>query len=207
MTRHQSVSCIVPLAPKTRNSLILRLRNRDDAESWQEFVAIYEPVIYRVAQRRGMQHADALELVQRVLLAVSRAVDRFQPDSQRARFRTWLYQITHNEFCKEYKVTHRLRGSGDTQVQVLLDQLPADSGEDDFSIEYHRSVFRWAADRVKCQVKPSTWAAFWRTSVDGERVDAVAEDLGLSIGAIYIARSRVMARLQRESRTFEEPTS
>ena len=88
-------------APKTRNSLILRLRNREDVESWREFAAIYQPVIYRVARHRGMQDADAHELVQRVLMAVARAVDRFQPDTERAKFRTWLYRITHNEFCKE----------------------------------------------------------------------------------------------------------
>ena len=79
------------LAPTTRNSLILRLRDREDVDSWREFTAIYEPVIYRVACRRGLQHADALELVQRVLLAVARSVDRFQPDRKTAKFRTWLY--------------------------------------------------------------------------------------------------------------------
>lgn len=190
--------------PATRHSLILRLRDRADADSWREFVAIYEPVIYRVAVRRGMQHADAMELVQRVLLAVARAVDRFQPDAERARFRTWLHRITHNEFCKEYAATCKHAASGDSKVQAILNQHPSQENEDDFTREHRQTVFRWAAAQVKPLVKPSTWQAFWRTSVDGIPATSVAKELGLSVGAIYIARSRVMARLQKCVNTFRE---
>ncbi|MEM7313299.1 MAG: sigma-70 family RNA polymerase sigma factor [Planctomycetota bacterium] len=191
------------IAPKTRNSLILRLRNREDVDSWREFVAIYQPVVFRVAKSRGLQDADAQELVQRVLMAVARAVDRFQPDTQRARFRTWLYRITHNEFCKELASAKKHKASGDSAVRELLENLPQES-DDEFSIEYRRSVFRWAADRVRPKVKPSTWLAFWRTSVLGQSSESVADDLGLSTGAVYVARSRVMARLQREATKFED---
>ena len=193
------------IAPKTRNSLILRLRNRDDVQSWREFVTIYQPVIYRVAKARGLQDADAHELVQRVLVAVARAVDRFQPDKNRAKFRTWLYRITHNEFCKEIASSQRHRGTGDSGVRAILESVPDASDSDEgFSTEYRRSVFRWAADQVRPNVKPSTWIAFWRTSVEGESTDLVAKDLGLTNGAVYIARSRVMARLQRAVAKFEE---
>lgn len=191
------------IAPQTRHSLILRLRDREDADSWREFADIYEPVIYRVAIRRGMQHADALELVQRVLLAVARAVDRFQPDSKRAKFRTWLYKITHNEFCKEWSASKKLAASGDSDIRAALSLLPAPQ-EDDFSIEYDRAVFRYAADIVRPKVKPSTWKAFWRTSVDGASPEEVAKETGLTVGAIYIARSRVMARLQKQAAAYKE---
>jgi RNA polymerase sigma-70 factor (ECF subfamily) len=189
------------LAPKTRNSLILRLRNREDVDSWREFAAIYQPVIYRVARHRGMQDADAHELVQRVLLAVARAVDRFQPDKSRAKFRTWLYRITHNEFCKELENCRKYAAAGDSAVRELLERVP-EATADEFSMEYRRSVFRWAADRVRPDVKPTTWEAFWRTSVSQESTEDVAKELGISTGAVYIARSRVMARLQREAAKF-----
>ena len=192
------------IAPKTRNSLILRLRNRDDVQSWREFVAIYQPVIFRVAKARGLQDADAHELVQRVLVAVARAVDRFQPDKKRAKFRTWLYRITHNEFCKELASSQKHRGSGDSGVRAILESVPQSESDDEFSTEYRRSVFRWAADKVRPKVKRSTWLAFWRTSVNGESADLVAKDLGLTTGAVYIARSRVMAHLQRAVTKFEE---
>ena len=193
----------MPLAPKTRNSLILRLRDREDVDSWREFVAIYQPVIYRVARKRGLQDADAHELVQRVLVVVARAVDRFQPNAERAKFRTWLYRITHNEFCKQIKNARMHTASGDSAVRELLEQLPQHA-DDEFSIEYRRSVFRWAADRVRPTVKPLTWQVFWRTNVASESIEDVAKDLGLTTGAIYVARSRVMARLQREAAKFED---
>lgn len=194
-------------APPTRHSLILRLRDREDAQAWQEFADIYEPVIYRVATARGMQHADALELVQRVLMAVARAVDRFQPDQKRAKFRTWLYTITHNEFCRQFASSKKQPAAGNSAIRELVNSLPAKSlptDQDDFSIEYRRAVFRWAAEIVKQQVKPSTWEAFWRTKIDDEPTDVVAADLGLSIGAVYIARSRVMARLEKQAAEYEE---
>lgn len=190
--------------PLTRNSLILRIRNRDDAESWREFVAVYEPVIYRTARKRGLQHADSMELVQRVLLAVARAVDRFQPDSKRARFRTWLFRITHNEFCKQIAGQRKQEVVGDTKVNRILDDVPASETADDFTLEYRRSVFRWAAERVQSDFRSSTWNAFYRTAVECEPVEQVARDLGISVGAIYVARSRVMARLQQEARRYEE---
>lgn len=199
--------------PQTRHSLILRIRNREDADSWREFVSIYEPVIYRVAVRRGMQHADAMELVQRVLLAVARAVDRFQPDTNRAKFRTWLFRITHNEFCKQYQSTCKHTASGDSAVHRLLDEHPdprtphISSRNDDFSIEYRRAIFRWAAERVKPKVKPSTWQAFWMTSVENTSAEDAARETGLSVGAVYVARSRVMARLQEVATKYEEKAS
>ena len=193
-------------APPTRHSLILRLRDREDAAAWQEFADIYEPVIYRVATGRGMQHADALELVQRVLMSVARAVDRFQPDPKRAKFRTWLHTITHNEFCRQYAKSEKQPTTGDSAIRELVDALPAESTStaDDFSIEYRRAVFRWAAAIVKQQVTPSTWEAFWRTRIEDESTEAVAADLSISIGAVYIARSRVMARLQQQATEYEE---
>ena len=193
--------------PKTRHSLILRLRDRGNAESWREFVGIYEPVIYRLGMRRGLQDADAAELVQRVMLAVAKAVDRWEPNPERARFRTWLFRIANNEILKQIG-RNRFPGSGDSRVQALLNEHPAlDHSADELAKEYRRSVFRWAAQRIEQQVKPRTWLAFWRTAVAGEDVPAVALELEMSPGAIYIARSRIMARLRSEVQQYEQEAS
>ena len=66
-----------------------------------------------------------------------------------------------------------------------------------FEAEYRRRLFRWAADEVQGEFAPSTWQAFWLTAVEGRPPADVAAELGLSVGAVYIARSRVLARLRQ----------
>jgi RNA polymerase sigma-70 factor (ECF subfamily) len=81
--------------PETRASLLLRVRDADDQDAWAEFAAIYQPVIRAMATGRGMQSADVDDLVQQVMMAVIGAIDRFELDGQRARFRTWLRTIAY----------------------------------------------------------------------------------------------------------------
>jgi RNA polymerase sigma-70 factor (ECF subfamily) len=186
-------------APKTRHSLLLRIRNTQDARAWSEFVAIYEPLVYRLARKRGWQHADALELTQEVLLSVSRSIDRWNPDPACGSFRGWLFRVTRNLMVNLLvKQRRHPQAVGDTDFQRLLAQVAEPAAEESavFDGEYRRSLFRWAAHQVRTEFRPATWQAFWRTSVEGHAVRDVAQQLQLSVGAVYVARSRVMARLR-----------
>jgi RNA polymerase sigma factor (sigma-70 family) len=196
--------------PETRLSLIVRLSDPDDVEAWDEFVAIYGPLVHRLARHRGLQHSDAEDLVQEVLLAVSRAVDSWRPDPGRAKFRTWLFRIARNltiNFLSRPK--HRGIGSGDTNVHALLQQQCDPNGEKSklFELEYQRGVFRWAAEQVRRQVKQQTWRAFWLSGVQERPIAEVAAQLEMTVGSVYIARSRVMVRLQTAVRQVQENES
>ena len=97
-------------------------------------------------------------------------------------------------------------GRGGTSFLGVLDQQPALDrwSDEDVKLSHRRELFRWAADRVKETVKEATWRAFWLTAVEDRPVEDVAHTLGLSTGAVYIARSRVLARLRDEVKRWED---
>jgi RNA polymerase sigma-70 factor (ECF subfamily) len=187
-------------SPETRASLLVRIRDPRDERAWAEFAAIYAPLVRRLARVRGLQEADAADLSQDVLRAVAGAIERYDPDPKLGSFRAWLFTIARNLILNLLAAQRRHpRGSGDTDVNRLLEQQPAPDPEDTalFDAEYRRQLFRWAADRIRGEFRPTTWQAFWRTGVQDESPKGVAADLGLTLGALYVARSRVMARLRQ----------
>lgn len=191
----------MPRVPDTRASLILRLPTKTDAQAWREFVSIYEPFLHRFVRRQGMQDADARELVQDVLLSVVQAVGHWQNDTTRAKFRTWLFRIARNRMIDVVSNWQRqaVRSGGSGLLEIAQPETLVEQAQ----LAHRRELFRWASTRVKEQFQPTTWLAFWRTSVEQVPVPAVAEELGITTGAVYIARSRVAARLKEELKTLE----
>jgi len=187
------------MEPTTRRSLVLRLRNAHDEAAWAAFVEIYEPLIYRLARNKGLQDADAQDLCQEVFRAVAGAIERWDPDPAKGKFRAWLFRIARNLLVNFLAGQRRsVRGSGSTSVQEMLEAAPARDAqaEAEFQAEFQRRAFRWAAAQVRTEFADSTWQAFWRTGVENRPIAGVAKELGLSVGAVYIARSRVLARLR-----------
>lgn len=188
-------------APTTRPSLLVRLRDARDAEAWRLFVELYGPIVYRFARRHRLQDADAADLTQEVLRGVSGSVGRLDYDPRRGSFRGWLFTLAHR---KLYDLLARRRRQeqpgGDSATQMLLDETPARDSEDVWNQEHERQVFAWAAEQVRGQFTETTWRAFWATAVEGRDATAVAEELHLSVGAVYVAKSRVQARLREQIR-------
>jgi RNA polymerase sigma-70 factor (ECF subfamily) len=187
--------------------LIVKLRDPGDETAWSEFVALYEPLVYRLARQKGLQDADARDLCQEVFRAVARAVDRWEPG--RGSFRGWLSRIARNLLINFLtRGNSPVRASGGTSVMELLEAQPAPdpSASAFFEAEYQRRVFQWAADQVRREFTPGTWQAFWQTAVEDRAASEVALELGLSVGAVYIARSRVLARLKRRIEKLGEDT-
>ncbi len=192
--------------PDTRISLILRLPRSADGAAWREFVELYEPLILRFARARGLQPHDAQELVQRVFVAVAGAVERWQPDPARGSFRSWLFRIARNQLIKQVTTRSREKSVGGTSNFLKLhQQLPGAASDLDAEVEreYRRVVFQLAAQRVRQSVHAQTWQAFARSMIDDLPMQQVAEELNISIGAVYIARSRVIARLREVVQQLE----
>ena len=186
--------------PKTRNSLLIRIAESGDNDAWQQFVSIYEPVVYRIARQKGLQDADAKDVVQHVLSSVSRSIDRWKCDANRASFRTWLYRVANNAFVDFVRKRRPDSGTGSTSILKMLEHQPdrAAVAELEWQHEHRREVFRWAARRIRKEFTETTWQSFTMTTIDGLRPSCAAEQLGVSVGSVYTARSRVMRRLKEE---------
>ncbi len=191
----------------TRPSLLIRLRDPQDDRAWVEFLEVYKPVVYRFARRKGFQDADAEELTQEVFIAVRSAVDRWDHDPSRGKFRSWLFRIVRNRMINLAAAQQRQpKATGGTDMRILLEQQPAPVAEDSalFNREYKRQAFHWAAERICGEFRDTTWRAFWMTAVEGGRIKEVAKLLGVTVGAVYKSRSRVMARLRRTVELLED---
>jgi len=191
--------------PETRPSLLARIRDARDAEAWTQFVAVYSPLVYRFARRRGLQASDAADVTQEVFRAVARSIRRFDYDPQRGSFRGWLIAVARSKL--QNFLTKRqtgMEGSGGTAAWKLLEQQGSREEEDAFlEREHRRCLFDWAAGQVRDEFQPSTWQAFWQTSVEGRSAKEVGDSLGITVGAVYIARSRVLARLKAKIQQLE----
>jgi RNA polymerase sigma-70 factor (ECF subfamily) len=191
--------------PVTRPSLLVRLRDVRDAAAWQEFVRLYAPPVYGFARRRGLQDADAADLTQDVLRAVVGAVGRLEYDPRRGTFRGWLFTVVRRKVL-DFAARHRRqwRGSGDTRVQLWLEEQPAGDDQALWNAEYERCLLDRAYDEVRIGLEPRTWQAFWLTAMEGHKARDAAAQLGMTVAAVYMAKSRVTAQLRRRLGSLRE---
>jgi RNA polymerase sigma-70 factor (ECF subfamily) len=194
-------------SPTTRPSLLVRIRNRDDAEAWCQFVDLYAPLVHGFARRQGLQDADAADLAQEVFRAVAGAAGRLDYDRQRGSFRGWLFTIVRNRL-RDFLDRRRRQtpGSGDSALQAALEQQPAREDElaELWDREFERRLLARAAEEARATVEETTWQAFWRTAVEGQGAAQAAQDLGMTVAAVYLAKSRVMAKLKEHVRQWQE---
>jgi RNA polymerase sigma factor (sigma-70 family) len=197
----------MPHTPTTPASLLFRLRDPQDHEAWVAFIALYEPVAYRLLRRHGLQDADAREVMQELFLTVSRSIGRWDPAKERGSFRGWLRRVARNLVIHWLKQGQRQAiAPGGSGLHELLNMLPASEWPEsaEFDRELERSLFRHAAEKIQAEVHPATWEAFWETAIVGTpHVDA-AKKLGMTVGAIRVAKCRVLARLRTTLREWEE---
>jgi RNA polymerase sigma factor (sigma-70 family) len=187
--------------PPTRPSLLTRIRDPRDAVAWAEFVDIYGPLVYDYGRRRGLQDADAADLTQDVLRAVAAAAGRFAYDSARGAFRSWLFTVTRRKLLDSARRRRPGdRGTGDIDVQKRLEeeQEIRSDGEDEWDQAFRQRLLDWAAEQIRGEFRPTTWRAFWLCAVEGKDTREASASLGMSVGAVYAAKCRVLARLREE---------
>ena len=185
--------------PETRQSLLLRLRQQS-GDAWEDFLEIYENAIYQYCRRRGLQDADARDVTQDVLAAVDRKLAVWEHDPSKAPFRGWLFRVARNIAVDKYlEQSRRAVASGGSRVVQALAQVPEDREQESarFWYEYRRELMHRAAAQIKPDIKATSWHAFWKTAVEGQKPEAVAQQLGVSVGSVYAAKFRVVSRIRQ----------
>jgi RNA polymerase sigma-70 factor (ECF subfamily) len=182
-------------------SLLERLR-AGEGTAWNHLVAIFGPVVYGWCRRAGLDWNDACDVGQEVFLSVSRGIGKFRRDRPRDSFRGWLWTIVRNKILDFHRrgkhAAATLAGPGDHRLlnepatETDLEDCPAPS-----PLEM-AGVLQRTLDLIRREFKERTWIAFWRVTVDGHSPADVAQDLGMTTTAVYIAKSRVLRRLREE---------
>lgn len=192
--------------PETRISLLHRLKHPEDVAAWDEFVGIYGPVIFRAAKKRGFQSADADNLVQEVLIAVSQSIENWLKREDRGSFRAWLLRIARNESIDMLtrRATRPLGADGEATLQMLEGIERTCEVSELIDREYKLAVFQAAAKKVQQSVAQHTWQAFWLTHVDGLSIEEAADELETRLGNIHFGRSRVMSKIRDFVNRYEE---
>jgi RNA polymerase sigma-70 factor, ECF subfamily len=183
------------MSMETSPTLLKRLRNSDDRDAWERFVEIYSPVLYRWARRSGLADQDACDLLQDVFLLLFEKLPEFTYDPQKGRFRGWLRTVASN------KLREKCRRRRETLVGengALLERVDQDDASSFWDEEFQSDLIRRAMFVMQRDFETSTWKACWETAFRGRSAAEVADALGMSVGAVYVARSRVLRRLRRD---------
>ena len=179
-------------SPGTSASLIDQARCRSDS-AWDRLVALYTPLLHAWLASAGLQTADRDDLTQRILEVLVRQLPDFEHNGRPGAFRAWLRGITVN-LLREF-----WRGRPGAAAASVLDQLsdPAGGLSRLWDEQHDRHILHGLMEQVRPEFTGPTWQAFRRTALDEAPARVVAEELGLTVNAVLIAKSRVLARLRQ----------
>ncbi|HRT57979.1 MAG TPA: sigma-70 family RNA polymerase sigma factor [Candidatus Paceibacterota bacterium] len=190
------------LAP-TRHSLLARLKNWQDQQSWQEFFDTYWRLIYWTALKAGLSPEQAQDIVQETMVVVARNIHKFKPGRENGSFRGWLRNVTRWRLADHFQRRHKSPGAVPDEAGVDLEQIPDPTGTDlemVWESEWERNLLLVAADRVKARVKAEHYQAFDLCAAKGWPARKVAQYLNMSVPAVYVAKHRIQAQLRAEVR-------
>ena len=185
----------------TSRSLIRRAAANDPV-AWQRLSQVYGPLVYQWCRHCSLQPDDAADVVQEVFRSLARSLGSFRREQPGDSFRAWLWTITRNKLRDHHRRAQQgPQAVGGSAAHLQMQQLPDTAPEDtdDHNRQNVRSeLARRALDLMQQDFEERTWQAFWKTAVEQKTAPHAAEELGISVAAVYMAKSRVLRRLREE---------
>lgn len=193
---------------ETRKSLLSRLRNLDDGESWRTFFDLYWKLLYRVARRSGLADGDAQDVVQETVVAVARQMPEFRYDTSRGSFKSWLFRIVRRRIADHLRRLYRQPSqtemppvlAAEDDEQSPLPEAAAGILDASWEEEWEHSILDAAIARVRDQVNPKHFQVFDCCVRLGWPAAKVAATLGMSAAQVYLARHRVSQAVKQAAR-------
>lgn len=184
----------------TSHSLLDRLVSGKDDAAWGRLVELYTPLLLAWCQRLNLSEADSADLVQTVFTALYEKIPEFQYDPTRS-FRAWLKTVLMNSWrnLARRKKAGKPNSAGDLDPDLIPDTDPRLELEE---AEYRSNLVNRALTLMQQHFEPDTWRACWEFVVNDRAAVDVAHELGISVNAVYIAKSRVLRHLRQELRWF-----
>ena len=186
---------------ETRQSLLFRAQTGQE-DAWRDLTDLYRPLIIGWLNRQGVPAVDLEDLTQDVLLSVVKHLPSFEHSGQRGAFRSWLRTIVCSRTSNYWRATEAsTQASGGSGATAALQQI-ADPDSDlnrQWDHEHDRYVIRCLLDLIEAEFEPATRRAFRRLALDAASGAEVAEELGMSVAAVYRAKSRVLQRIRQEA--------
>ena len=190
----------------TRHSLLSRLRNWEDQESWREFFETYWKLIYGVAIRAGLSEAEAQDVVQETVLSVAKKMPGFRYDPAVGSFKSWLLLITRRRIADHLRKRSRQPAvaeplPGEEAETSLVERMPDPAGPDLESVwdeEWNKAILGAALQRIRRQVDAKQFQIFDSYVLKEWPVEVVSQTLGVSAAQVYLAKHRISALLKKE---------
>ena len=184
----------------TSLSLLERLQKQPDDPSWQRLVDIYAPLIGRVLARSPLQNADREDLIQEVLKIVVQKLPEFQRRREGS-FRAWLRVVTVNclrEFWRASMQQPVATGNSDFLQKLQELEDPQSELAKVWNTEHDRHVVRRLLELIGPQFEPASLQAFRSVVLEGQKPAQVAAELGISVNAVFLAKSKILRQLRQE---------
>ena len=193
-------------AMNTRYTLLERVKNRTDEQSWVDFVEIYRPYIYRFVRRMNLGHEDSEDLSQSILVVLWEKIPGFEFNFRTGAFRAWLCKLVRNRVLNYLKTQNRRSAKLESDAQDIassLNSMPLSDLEKIAKEEWEKFVGMKAWEAVEGEFDEKAREAF-KLSMQNISADEISSKLGIAVGSVYVYKQRIKDRLKEKVRALKD---